>query len=82
MLVWVLCWALFWYTFLYVLSSFSTILTKKKELVALPLLSFGCIVTVNIMELFLTVQWVGVQFVIVAFPDHTHLLFIYQLISF
>ena len=27
------------------------------------------------MWLFLTVLWVGLQFVIVIFPDHTHLLF-------
>ena len=27
------------------------------------------------MCLFLTVLWVGLQYVIVAFPDHTHLLF-------
>ena len=55
--------------------SFAIILTMKSELVALPLLSFGCLLTVNILWLFLTVPWVGLQFVIVVFPDHTHLLF-------
>ena len=49
MRVGVLYWALFWYKLLYVLSSFATILTEKKELVALPLLSFGYIVTVDVM---------------------------------
>ena len=58
-----------------VLSSFATILTKKRELVALPLLSLGCLVTVNVLWLFLTVPWVGLQSEIVLFPDHTHLLF-------
>ena len=30
---------------------------------------------VIVLCLFLTVPWVGLQFVIVAFPGHTHLLF-------
>ena len=34
----------------------------------------GCVVAVCIMCLFLTVPWVGLQSVIVAFPGHTHLL--------
>ena len=33
------------------------------------------IVTINVLWLFLTVPGVGLQYVIVAFPDHTHLLF-------
>ena len=41
----------------------------------LLLLSFRCLVTVNVMWLFLTVPWVGLQCVIVLSPDHTHLLF-------
>ena len=52
------------------------ILTRKKELVALLLLSFGCLVTVNVLWLFLKVPWVGLQFVIVVFADHTHLIFV------
>ena len=43
-------------------------------LVVLPLLSFGCLVTVNVLHLFLGVPRVGLHFVIVVFPDHTHLL--------
>ena len=31
--------------------------------------------SVNVLWLFLMVPWVGLQFVIVVFPDHTHLLF-------
>ena len=42
----VLCSSLFWYILLYVLSSFAIIL---KELVALLLLSFGYLVTVNVL---------------------------------
>ena len=71
----VLCWSLFWFALLYVLSSFAIILTRKKELVALPLLSFGCLATVNVLWPFLAVSWVGLQCVIVVCPDHTHLLF-------
>ena len=74
----VLHWSLFWYALLYVLSSFTIILTRKRELVALLLLSFGCLVTVNVLWLFLMVPWVVLQFVIVLFPDHTHLLFEWQ----
>ena len=33
------------------------------------------VVTVNVLWLFLTVPWVGLQFVIVAFPDHAQLLY-------
>ena len=58
---------------LYVPSSFAIILTGKRELVALLSLSSWCLVIV--MCLFLAVQWVCLQFVIVAFPDHNHLLF-------
>ena len=39
-------------------------------------MSSRCLVTDNILSLFLTVSWVGLQCVIVAFPDFTHL-FIY-----
>ena len=38
-----------WYALLYVLSSFAIILTRKRELVALLLLSFGCLLTVNVL---------------------------------
>ena len=39
------------------------------------LLSYRCIVTINSQWLFLTVPWVGLQYVIVLFSDHTHILF-------
>ena len=45
----------------------------KRELVALFGLSSWCLVIV--VWLFLAVPWVCLQFVIVVFPDHTHLLF-------
>ena len=46
----------------------------KRELVALLSLSSWCLVIV--VWLFLTAPWVCLQFVIVVFPDHTHLLFL------
>ena len=49
---------------------------RKRELVALLLLSFGCFVTVNVMWLFQPVPCFGLQFFVVLFPDHTHLLFV------
>ena len=45
-------------------------------LVALLFLSYRCIVTINVLWLFLAVPCVGLQYVIVVFPDHTHLLFV------
>ena len=54
-------------------SRFAIILMGKRELVALLSLSLWCVVIVVL--LFLTVPWVCLQFVIVVFPDHTHLLF-------
>ena len=54
---------------------------EKRELVALLSLSSWCLVIV--VWLFLAVPWVCLQFVIVVFPDHTHLLFyIYCLMYF
>ena len=66
--------SLFCYTLLCVNSSFTIILKRKRKLVALLLLSYRCIVTINVPWLFLTVPWVGLQYVIVVFPDHSHLL--------
>ena len=45
----------------------------KRELVALLNLSSWCFVMVE--QLFLAVLWGCLRFVIVVFPDHTHLLF-------
>ena len=53
--------------------SIAIILMGKRELVALLNLSFWCLVMVE--WLFLAVPRVCLQFVIVVFPDHTHLLF-------
>ena len=57
-------------------SSFAIIMKRKRKLVALLLLSYRCIVTTNVLWLFLTVPRVGLQCVIVVFPDHTHFLLI------
>ena len=59
---------------LYVHSSFAIILMEKRELVALLSLSSWCLVIV--VWLFRAVPWVCLQFVIVVYPDHTHLLFL------
>ena len=67
--------SLFCYALLCDHSSFAIILKRKRKLVALLLLSYRCIVTINVLWLFFTVPWVGPQCVIVVFPDHTHLLF-------
>ena len=61
-------------TLLYVRSSIAIILMGKRELVALLNLSFWCLVMVE--RLFLAVPWGCLRFVIVVFPDHTHLLFL------
>ena len=60
---------------LYVRSSIAIILLGKRELVALLGLSFWCLVMVE--RLFLAVPRGCLQFVIVVFPDHTHLLFLF-----
>ena len=57
---------------LYVHSSFAIILMGKRELVAL--LGFSSLSLVIVVWLFLAVPLVCLQFVIVVFPDHTHLL--------
>ena len=56
-------------------SGFAIILKRNEKLVALLFLSYRCIVTINILWIFLTVPWVGLQYVILVFPDRTHLLF-------
>ena len=58
---------------LYVHSSIAIILMGKRELIALLTLSSWCLVMVE--WLFLAVPRGCLQFVIVVFPDHTHLLF-------
>ena len=65
---------MFYVLLLYVNSSFAIILMGNRELVALLSLSSWCLVIV--VWLFLAVPWVCLQFVIVVFPDHTHLLFL------
>ena len=64
-------------TLLYVHSSVAIILMGKRELIALPNLSSWCLVMVE--RLFLAVPRGSLQFVIVVFPDHTHLLFLFKL---
>ena len=64
------------YALLCVHFSFAIILKRKKKLVALLIVSYRCIVTINVLWHFLTVLSVGLQHVKVVFPVHTHLLFV------
>ena len=57
-------------------SSIAIILIGKIELVALPILSSWCLAMVG--WLFLAMPRGCLRFVIVVFPDHTHLLFLIQ----
>ena len=61
-------------TLLYVHSSIAIILMGKRELIALLNLSSWCLMMVE--RLCLAVPRGCLQFVIVVFPDHTHLLFL------
>ena len=62
----------------YVHSSIAIILMGKRELVALLNLSSWCLVMVE--RLFFPVPRGCLRFVIVVFPDHTHLLFLVKLL--
>ena len=66
--------SMFCCTLLYVHSSIAIILMGKRELVSLLNLSSWCLVMVE--WLFLAVPWGCLRFVIVIFPDYTHLLFL------
>ena len=59
---------------LYVHSSIAIILMGKRELVALLNWSSWCLLMVE--RLFLEVPLGCLRFVIVVFPDHTHLIFL------
>ena len=65
---------------LYVHSSIAIILMGKRELIALLYLSSWSLVMVE--RLFLAVPRGCLQFLIVVFPDHTHLLFLTDSIEF
>ena len=65
--------SMFCCTLLYVHSSIAIILMGKRELVALLNLFSWCLVMVD--RLFLSVPRGCLRFVIMVFPDHTHLLF-------
>ena len=68
--------SMFCCSLLYVHSSIAIDLMGKRELVALLNLSSWCLVMVE--RLFLAVPRGCLQFVIVVFPDHTHLLFLFK----
>ena len=70
--------SMFCCTLLYVHSSIAIILMGKRELIALLNLSSWCLMMVE--RLFLAVPRGCLQFVIVVFSDHTHLLFLFNLL--
>ena len=72
--------SMFCCTLLYVHSSIAIILMGKRELDALLNLSSWCLVMVE--RLFLAVQRGCLRFVIVVFPDLTHLLFFMEPLFF
>ena len=65
--------SMFCCTLLYVHSSIAIILMGKRELVSL--LNLSSLDLVMVEWLFLAVPRGCLRFVIVAYPDHTHLLF-------
>ena len=70
-------------TLLFVHSSFAIILIGKREreLVALLGLSSWCLVMVVWLFLAVPVPRICLRFVMVAFPDHTHLLFLISYVN-
>ena len=72
--------SMFCCTLLYIHSSIAIILMGKRELIALLNLLSWCLVMVG--WLFFAVARDSLQFVIVVFPDHTHLLFLVQLVRY
>ena len=66
-------------TLLYVHSSIAIILMRNRELIALLNFSSWCLVMVE--QLFLVVPRGCLRFVLVVFPDHTHLIFLIKVIS-
>ena len=68
--------SMFCCTLVFVHSSIVIILMGKRELIALLDLSSWCLLMVE--RLFLAVSRGCLQFVIVVFPDHNHLLFFIQ----
>ena len=69
-----LCFAMHYFVSILVLQTSE----KEEKADCLLILPYRCIVIINVLWLFLTVLWVGLQCVIVVFPDHTHLLFYYE----
>ena len=71
----VLCWSLFWYSLLCPFKFCNYLDEEDRAGWSILLLSFRCLVTVNVLWLFLAWPWVGLQCVIVVFPEHTRLSF-------
>ena len=49
-------------------------LEETEKAVCFAYISYRCIAIINVLWLFLTAPWLGLQYVVVVFPDNTHLL--------
>ena len=66
---------LFCFAVLCVFSSVTIISLGERAFIFIIFVVSECYVTVFVHSLFLALQWLGLYFVIVAFPGQTHLLF-------
>ena len=71
----VLCLSLLCYAVLCVRSRFCDHLEEEEKSGCFAILYYRCTVTINVLWLFLTLSRVGLQCVIVIFPDYTHFLY-------
>ena len=70
----VLFWSLFWCVILCVVSSFCNHVDEEERAGCLAFIVLWMCCYYIFLWLFLTVPWVGLRFVIMVFPDHSHLL--------
>ena len=61
--------------FVFILTLQSSSRGRESWLLCYYCLTDVLLLTINVLRLLLTVPWVGLQYVIGVFPDHTHLLF-------
>ena len=78
----VLCLSLFCYALLCVHSGFVIILKRKRKFVAFGIFVLQSFFYYKCSVVFPTVPWVGLQYVIVVFHDHTPLGMVLDCIDF
>ena len=72
-------WSLFCYSALYVLVLQSFYGEERAGCLVLVVFMMSC-VAISVLWLLLVMPWVGLQCVIVVFPDHTHLRFCFSFV--